>query len=54
MNHRLDSAQLIAAAGASGSFILTNYDRLAACACALVGLAYTIWKWRRESQRSRR
>lgn len=48
MNHRPDSAQLLAAIGSTGGFILANFDRLAATACALVGLVYTLWKWRRE------
>lgn len=50
MNHRLDSAQIIAAIGSGGGFLLANFDRLAATLCALVGVAYTLWKWRKEAR----
>lgn len=49
MNHRPDSAQILAAIGSAGGFFLANFDRIAASLCALVGLAYTLWKWRREA-----
>lgn len=51
MSHRPDSAQILAAVGSTAGFLLANFDRIAACACALVGIAYTIWKWRREAKR---
>ena len=47
---RPDSAQIFALIGASGGFILANFDRIAATLCALAGLGYTIWKWRREAR----
>lgn len=50
MNPRIDSAQVIAAAGTAGGFILANFDRIAAAACALAGLGYTLWKWHREAK----
>lgn len=50
MNHRLDSAQILAALGTTGGFVLANFDRIAASLCALAGLAYTLWKWRREAR----
>lgn len=46
---RPDSAQILAAAGSAGGFFLANFDRIAASLCAIVGLAYTLWKWRREA-----
>jgi hypothetical protein len=49
VNHRIDSTQIIAAVGASGGFVLANFDRIAAALCALAGLGYTLWKWRREA-----
>lgn len=50
MRHHADSAQIIAALGSFGGFILGNFDRLAASACALAGLGYTLWKWRKEAK----
>lgn len=50
MNNRPDSAQIIAALGSFGGFALANFDRIAAAACALAGLGYTIWKWRKEAR----
>lgn len=53
MNHRLDSAHIIAALGSVGGFVLANFDRIAAALCALGGLAYTLWKWHREAHARR-
>lgn len=50
MNHRPDSAQVIATIGSLAGFVAANYDRLLAGACAAVGISYTIWKWRREAK----
>lgn len=47
---RFDSAQLTAALGSALGFALANFDRIAAAACAVVGLVYTLWKWRREAR----
>lgn len=54
MHSRFDSAQILAAAGAFGGFFLANFDRIAAASCALVGLGYTLWKWRRDARAGRR
>lgn len=54
MNHRIDSAQIVAALGTAGGFALANFDRIAATLCALVGVAYTLWRWRREARAKRR
>ncbi len=48
--HRFDSAQVLSAIGAALGFALANFDRVAAAACAVGGLAYTLWKWRREAR----
>lgn len=50
MNLRIDSAQIIAFAGSAGGFILANFDRIAAAACAIAGTAYTLWKWHRDAK----
>lgn len=49
-----DSAQVLALIGSLGGFILTHYDRIIAALCGLVGIAYTLWKWRREIRRATR
>ncbi len=54
MNDRPDSAQILATLGSAGGFFLANYDRITAALCALVGIAYTLWKWRREARRGPR
>jgi hypothetical protein len=46
---RADSAQLASLLGSSAGFIFANFDRILASLCALVGLLYTLWKWRREA-----
>lgn len=50
MNHRPDTAQIVAAIGSAGGFALANFDRIAAALCALAGLGYTLWKWRKEAR----
>lgn len=50
---RLDSAQIVAAVGSSGGFLLAHYDRITAALCGLVGVAYTLWRWRREARRGK-
>lgn len=50
MNTRFDSGQIASAIGAAIGFALANFDRIAAATCALVGIAYTLWKWRREAR----
>lgn len=50
MSHRVDSVQVVSTFGAIGGFTLQNFDSLIASACALVCLAYTLWKWRREAR----
>ena len=52
MNLRIDSAQAIAAIGSAGGFLLANFDRIAAAACALAGMGYTLWKWHRDAKAS--
>lgn len=52
MNPRPDSAQILAALGSVGGFVLANFDRLAAASCALIGAAYTLWKWHRDAKAS--
>lgn len=47
----LDSVHFATLAGSVGGWFLANYDRVAGCACALAGLLYTLWKWRRDSRR---
>lgn len=54
MRPHLDSAQIFAVIGSAAGFALANFDRLAATACALAGLGYTLWKWRKEARRSPR
>ena len=50
MNNRIDSGQIASAVGSAASFALLNFDRVAAGLCAVVGIAYTLWKWRREAR----
>ncbi len=54
MNPRPDSAQIIAALGSVGGFVLANFDRIAAALCALAGTAYTLWKWHRDAKAAAR
>lgn len=49
-----DSAHLATLLGSFGAWFLSNYDRLAAALCALIGVAYTVWKWRREIRKASR
>jgi glycine/serine hydroxymethyltransferase len=46
-----DSAQLSATLGAIGAFTLADAAHVAGLLCAVIGAAYTLWKWRRESQK---
>lgn len=48
--NRPDSAQILATIGSVLGFVVANFDRLAASACALAGLGYTLWKWRKEAR----
>lgn len=48
MSGRPDSAQVAAAAGLIGGLSLPD---MAATLCALVGTAYTLWKWRRDARK---
>lgn len=50
MNHRADSAQILSALGTVLGFAVANFDRIAATLCALTGVCYTLWKWRREAR----
>jgi hypothetical protein len=50
MNPRIDSAQASAILGAIGAFTLADAAHVAGLGCALLGAAYTIWKWRNEAQ----
>ena len=49
--NRPDSAQLSSALGAIGAFTLADAAHVAGLLCALIGAAYTVWKWWREPQR---
>lgn len=49
--NRPDSAQLSATLGAIGAFTLADAAHVAGLLCALIGAAYTLWKWWREAQR---
>ncbi len=46
-----DSIQFFAFLGAVGGYMLGNYDKLAAAACSLTLLAYTLWKWYKRAQK---
>ena len=48
---RPDSAQLASIAGTSAAFFGGSVHQWAGTACALAGLAYTLWRWRREARR---
>lgn len=54
MKFHLDSAQVLAFIGSAAGFALANFDRIAATGCALVGLGYTLWRWRKEARRADR
>jgi hypothetical protein len=54
MNHRIDSVQIVAAIGSAAGYIAANYDRIAATACALAGLGYTLWRWRAAAKKAER
>lgn len=51
---RADSAQVTNLFATLGGFILAEYSHIIASLCALIGIAYTIWKWRREIRKARR
>lgn len=51
--NRADSAQVTSLIGTITSFALAEYSHIIASLCALVGIAYTIWKWRREIKKAR-
>lgn len=50
MNSRIDSAQMSSILGFIGAFTLANAAHLAGLGCALIGAAYTLWKWRNEAK----
>lgn len=51
MKFRFDSAHLAALAGSGFGYVLAHYDQILSAACALAGLAYTLWQWRRKARR---
>lgn len=48
--NRPDSAQVLCTIGTLAGYLGAHYDRIAATACALVGIGYTIWKWRNDAR----
>lgn len=48
-----DSAQFASLIGTVVGWLLSNYAPLCGALCALIGTAYTLWKWRREIRKAR-